>query len=88
MKLKIISEGPSVSDCRIVNAETGERLEGVFRVELVIDAHNRMLPVSAKVHLYEMPTEFVGEVALQTRPLRSSFWRRIGSRLRRSLGRW
>jgi len=57
MKLKIISDG-TPAGTTIVNAETGEKLEFVHKVEWSMEAGHI---AEAKLHILKMEAEFTGD---------------------------
>lgn len=60
MKLKIISGGTAF-DTRVVNAETGEEVEGITAIRWEADAHSEF---HAVITLERVAIEAVGEVVM------------------------
>lgn len=56
MKLKLISDGFRRENIRLVNAETGELVHGVAKIEFMADAQSD-ISTMYKIHLYDVDVD-------------------------------
>lgn len=60
MKVKIISNGGSPLETKVINAETGERIENVTEIEILISALT--MKTEARLIIRDFELEFEGEM--------------------------
>lgn len=60
MKVKIISNGGSPLETKVINAETGERIENVTEIEILISALT--MKTEARLIIRDIQLEFEGEM--------------------------
>lgn len=64
MKIKIISDG-TVHGTEVVNAETGETIEGIVSIEWSIQVKRGEPYARAIIKAIDVPIEFTGNAALE-----------------------